>query len=482
MINGLLIGLSALTGVWLGWYALPICILILLTIRLLERNRSGWIFITCFIFTCFGIWRSVEPPTVTNNSQLEVSTGGIGRIVSFPVPSGDGHRAVLDVTDTCINAQCVPANGRVLVYIPAQQTALSRGQTLRVDWAFSSLQQLPTGYRSFVISQGAEGSARSNSVHLIERGSSIFQWLAISNQLVSERLESLLPDDTGALATGIVTGDDSSLSPQTRDDFRLTNTSHLTAVSGQNVSIIIGFISLWYTPRSSSGRIALHLILIMAVWSFTLFVGLQPPALRAAMVATLLVLGRHVGRRPDPLTIVALTLGVIALLQPLSVYSVGFWLSAAATMALTLALPRELNHRTGRALAEILIAPAVASLVTMPIVLVSFGTWSPVGIIANILLAPVMTIAFPITYLFALIAVPFPGVAGVLTWIPGIPLDFSLVIVKWMAPIAGQIRVDVLSPIALMLIWTPIIIGLWLMSAEADRWIRRVLTTAASWK
>ncbi|MCV5427306.1 ComEC/Rec2 family competence protein, partial [Escherichia coli] len=70
--------------------------------------------------------------------------------------------------------------------------------------------------------------------------------------------------------------------------------------------------------------------MIVLVWSYAVMVGLEAPALRAAIVATLTILGAWSGRRPDPLTLLALALGGMALVEPSMVRGAGFWLSAAA--------------------------------------------------------------------------------------------------------------------------------------------------------
>lgn len=474
MISGIVIGISTLAGVWLGWYAMPICLSVLALIKLIERDPRPWVFLTCVVCVSLGAWRSETPPTVSTTTELGISTGAIGTIASFPIPSGDGHRALFRVSEICAADQCIPADTSVLVYFRSQNPALSFGQEMRIDWRIQTLQELPAGYRGFVSAQGAEGSAYAHKVQLIATGPAIFQWMANVNNRVATSMADLLPGDAGALGTGIVTGNDSGLSAETKAHFRATGTSHITAVSGQNVTLIIGFLSFWLRPKTSRGRLQFHAALILAVWSFTLFVGMEPPALRAAIVATLSILGSHVGRKPDPVTLLALTLGAIAFIQPLSVYAIGFWLSAAASMALCLALPRSLEGNRMRAVIELIRAPMLASVATMPISLMAFGVWSPVGILANVLLAPVMTIAFPTTYLFATVAAIAPALAGKFSWIPALPLEIALVIVNTIAPVAMQWRIDTFSPALMLIVWSPIAIGVWLASNESRRWIRRI--------
>ena len=200
MTNGIAIGLSALAGVWLEWHALPICLSVLFIIQLVEhRKQAGLILISC-VMVIVGAVRSQDVPSNTSTPELGLSTGAVGRVSSFPIPSADGHRAILSVSEICVADQCIDANSQVLVYFKAQNPPLSRGQTIRVDWRLETLQELPSGYRSFVSSQGTEGSARATSVSVISPGNVIFQWLASANQHVSSSLEELLPGDPGALA------------------------------------------------------------------------------------------------------------------------------------------------------------------------------------------------------------------------------------------------------------------------------------------
>lgn len=475
MTNGILIGLSALAGVWLGWYAVPICLPIIALLLLIDRDFRISLLMACLVFSCVGAWRSDQPAPPETSDLLATSSGAIGRVESFPRPSGDGHRVTFSVSEICVAVQCIPADETVLLYVAEQNPPIARGQRIRVEWEVTSLPELAPGYRGFVQTQNATAQTRTSNVIVLDAGPHLFTWIASSSKSIGSALTQHLPGDTGALATGIVIGDDSDLSDQVDEQFRATGTSHITAVSGQNVSIILGFLTMWWHPKHTWSRWLFHATLLAVIWMYALLVGLEPPALRAAIVASLAIISSHVGRRPDPMTSLVLTLGGMALWQPLVVHSVGFWLSATASAALCLALPKELDLESKWWWTKIAFGPIVASLATLPIVLATFGTWSPISIIANILISPVITLAFLVTYPFTLIALIFPPLAGILAFIPGIVLDFALVIVDWLAPIAGSIRVDSLGPVAMLVLWLPIACAIWLLSGESNRWIRRAI-------
>lgn len=472
--NGIALGLSSLAGVWLGWIAIPIVLGVLILLQSIERHMVPRLLIICTIVAMFGALRSPQATQTEPEPELLASTGAIGRVSSFPRPSGDGQRLILELTETCIGLQCIPSEGRVLTYVPDQNPPLGRGATIQVDWRFQSLDTLSPGYADFVISQNAVGSARASSLTYISPAPKIFSRIAIAQRESVDRIQTYIPGDAGALATGIVTGDESALNDQTKADFRATGTTHITAVSGQNVSLILGFLSLWYAPRSPGGRVWFHTLLIVVVWSYAAFVGLEPPALRAAIFASLVVLGRHVGRRPDPMTILCLTLGIMALVDPWVVRSVGYWLSALASIALCLSLPMTLDHRKEHALVQIVRSPVLASLATMPLVMMTFGSWSPMSIVANMVLGPIMSVAFPVCYAFAAITFIAPYLTPVAAIPPTLILNLVIDLVGLIAPFSMEVRLDQLPPLTAIILWTPIALGIWLVSDECHRWLRRV--------
>lgn len=474
MTNGIALGLAALAGVWLGWPALLLILAVLCTISMIERRWQTQLVVACIIIGAIGAYRSPQPLEAVDMTTIKVSTSAVGQVVEFPQPSANGQRVVLDLNQVCLGNQCIPASGRMIVYVPSHDPPIARSATIRVDWYVDELTSLTPGYRDYVESQRAVGSARAWKVQELFSAPTTWQWMANTNQLMVERIQKYIPGDAGALATGVITGDDSALSNQAKADFLATGTSHITAVSGQNVGLIIGFLSMWYLPKSPRSRAIFHTLLICVVWSYGIFVGLEPSALRAAIFATLMILGRHVGRHPDPVTILALTLGAMALWNPWVVETVGFWLSAIASAAICLTLPTELSHNKRHAVWEIVRASLVASMATMPLILMTFGSWSPVSILANAVLNPIMDIAFPLCYLFAIIAVALPFLAPVAAILPTIVLNLALDTIHQLAPWAGSIRLDELTPFAALLLWLPVVVCIWLISSESNRWLRRL--------
>ena len=202
-----------------------------------------------------------------------------------------------------------------------------------------------------------------------------------------ERAASELPADDGALFRGLVVGDDRDQPAEMIDRFRASGLSHLTAVSGQNVSFVLMAVApllRWLRPW---WRWAVTLALILWFVSLTRF---EPSIVRAGAMASLSATAFVLGRDRSPVRLLWLAVTGLLLVDPLLVGSVGFWLSVGATWGVAALGPRLAGRLSSlRFLATPVGVTLGAQLgVVVPAVLV-FGRLPLVSIPANLLAVPV---------------------------------------------------------------------------------------------
>nr|WP_179670160.1 ComEC/Rec2 family competence protein [Nocardioides thalensis] len=198
------------------------------------------------------------------------------------------------------------------------------------------------------------------------------------------------PPAEAGLVPALVDGDDAALPEEVEADFRTTGLTHLTAVSGTNLTLVVGFVLLvarWLGAR----RRWLVVIGLLGIAGFVLLARTEPSVVRAAAmgVVGLFALGRD-GRRRG---LRALGAAVICLLlvQPALAVSPGFALSVLATGGIVLlapALVRAMSPRLSRPLAEAIAVPVAAQLACTPLVAALSGEVSLVAVAANLLVAP----------------------------------------------------------------------------------------------
>lgn len=222
---------------------------------------------------------------------------------------------------------------------------------------------------------------------------------------------ALSPDAAGLLP-GLVIGDTSHLPDQVRANFRETHLTHLTAVSGANITILLGAVLLSMRALTIDPRIGA----VVAGLALIMFVILARPTssvLRAAVMGAVALLALCTGRRKSALP--ALCTAIIGLLAwfPALAVDAGFALSVLATAGLILLAPGWSDwlqsHGWWRAPADALAVSTAASVVTMPVIIGLTGHLSFIAIAVNVLVEPVVA---PITVLGAL------GAILACTWTP----------------------------------------------------------------
>lgn len=198
------------------------------------------------------------------------------------------------------------------------------------------------------------------------------------------------PADQRALVPALVDGDDTGLAPDLEEDFRTTGLTHLTAVSGTNLTLVVGFLLVLARWCGVRGR-WLVLVAALGIVGFVLLARTEPSVLRAAAMGTvgLVAMGSNGRRRATR----ALAVAAVALLlvQPELAVSVGFALSVLATAGIVLLAPGwrdALSRWLPRWLAEAVAVPAAAQLACTPVVAAISGQVSLVAVLANLLVAP----------------------------------------------------------------------------------------------
>lgn len=196
-----------------------------------------------------------------------------------------------------------------------------------------------------------------------------------------------MPPERAGLLTGLTTGDTSLLPASTTEEFRAAGLSHLVAVSGQNVAMILGALAL--ATRKAAARVRI-LLAVATVGLFVLVVGPEPSVLRAGAMAVVVVAALGTGAKADPWNVLGVALVTVVALRPAIMFSAGLHLSAVATAGLLLwARPMYRSlARLPRWAAAGLAATLSAQAAVTPLIAGLFGSVSLAAPLANVLALP----------------------------------------------------------------------------------------------
>lgn len=235
-----------------------------------------------------------------------------------------------------------------------------------------------------------------------------------------------LPPDAAGLVPALVIGDTTRSPPDLTADMLETGMSHLSAVSGSNVTLVlvaaVGLCRLLAVRRRWRPWLAGG-----ALVCFVVLARPEPSVIRAAVMGGIGLLALSASRRQ--VGVPALAGAVVALLvwDPWLSRSYGFALSAVATLGLLLfvqpwgrAIGRVLPPRL-RGLGPVLAVPLAAQAVCAPLVVPLQGSVSLIAVVANLLAAPLVAPTTILGVAVALLSVLWVGGAAVLAWGAGVP-------------------------------------------------------------
>ncbi|MCU1397670.1 MAG: comEC [Acidimicrobiales bacterium] len=393
--------------------------------------------IVCFVAVAVGIagsllsihsWNDVQPDHLGQYS-------GTGCLVSDPAPVAGATVVVVELDGERFQAWLRGSGGRRVAGHLAGECAQIAGtrQALHGSDAHRAAVRHVVGELALQSagdwSPGTELAQASNRVRrLFADGAS----------------ELRAPDD--ALFAGLVIGDDRNEPPAMIQQFRGSGLSHLTAVSGQNVAFMLAAAGPLLRRLRPWARWAATLAVIG--W-FVVLTRFEPSVLRAAVMAGIASTGVVLGREKPPARVLALAVGLLVIVDPFLVWSVGFWLSVSATAGVVLLANRLAERIPGPPWLAI---PAGVTLGAQagiaPISLLVFGRLPLVSLPANLLAVPaaggVMLYGLPAGLVAgALHRGPLPGLAGVVQ----LP---SALGTHWVAAVAALgVRLEPALPIAI---------------------------------
>jgi competence protein ComEC len=252
-----------------------------------------------------------------------------------------------------------------------------------------------------------------------------------------------LPNQAGGLLPGLVVGDTSRLDPALADDFRTTGMTHLIAVSGANVAIILGVV-LFAVRWARAGPLLAAALCGVALVGFVILARPSPSVVRAAAMGSIGLVGLAAGRPRAALPALGAGVAALIMVDPELAGDAGFTLSTLATAGLLLLAPkwRDGLRRAGWPVwaAEALAVPAAAQVACGPVIAGLSGTVSLVAVPANLAVVPAIAPATLLGVTAAVLSPVWPAGAQFAAWLAHWPAQWLVLVATYGARVpAGAV-------------------------------------------
>lgn len=240
--------------------------------------------------------------------------------------------------------------------------------------------------------------------------------------------KTLLTSPYAGLLLGMVIGIKDEIPYGYNQRLKNVGIVHVVVVSGQNLTLLAGFI-LGIAPYL--GRRKTIWISILVIMFYVFLTGFQIPVIRAAIMFFMASLAKLYGREGDSISVLAITALVMLIINPLWLISISFQLSFLATIGVVVVAPELVKQAryVPEVLKQDLSVTIAAQIMTAPIIAFYFNQFSVVGLLVNVLLLwtiPLIMILGAFGLIISLISLKL---ASIILIIPNILLHFFVSIV-----------------------------------------------------
>ena len=387
--------LSAMLGVWV-----------------IKSRRLYLIAIALIAGVLIGLWRSdglLNNLTVYEN-LVDHTVVLRGKILEDADVDSSGQ-TMLRVGDISVNDE--PLQGKV--WVSVSETELKRSDYIEVQGelgkgfgTFSAAM-----YRAQVISyQPVEGGDVARDVR----------------DKFSIQVQKHIDEPAVSLGLGYLTGQRRGLPPELLEVLRVAGLTHVIVASGYNLTILIRLTRRLFDKHSKYLATAVPAGLVI---SFIAITGMSPSMSRAGLVTGLSLAAWYYGRRFHPLVLLSIVAGITVLIEPSYAWGdIGWLLSFSAFTGVMIFAPLLQAYFFGDKppgnLRQILGETMSAYLFTLPIIAISFGEFSNVALMANLMILPLIPIAMIGVFLTGVASLVLDPLGAVFAWPTSIVLDYMI--------------------------------------------------------
>ncbi len=472
--------ISFVLGVYIGSmasfppWAFAASIIPLLFIPLLRKHKSR-LFLSCFCIVTFAggnlCYQSSLP--IIDETYLQYyndkGTSEIeGLIINEPEPGDRTSSFQLSVRKMNIDGQTKELSGKALVRVP-RYSEYHYGDLLRVKGKLETPPLLDDfNYKDYLAHQGICSIINFPRIETLQMdtGFPLFSFIYSLRNSFSRSLSYSLPEPHCSLARGMLLGLRGNIPDALRLSLVNTGTTHIIAISGLNLSIIIGILlsmGTWLFGRRYSISIWLA---FAAIWLYVAISGMQPPVIRGAIMGSMFLFAEILGRQRDASTALIFAAAVMVAVEPQILWNVSFQLSFLSMAGLIFILPSfqswcrnklgnpstSSNYRTSlyNITIDSLCVTSVAILATAPIIAYNFGTFSLVALPANFFALPSLPPIIITTAIVSITGLLIPVLAQFLGWVAWLFLSYFILVIQIFNKLPPAININNISTLHIL--------------------------------
>ncbi|TSC84659.1 MAG: Uncharacterized protein G01um101413_43 [Parcubacteria group bacterium Gr01-1014_13] len=368
-------------------------------------------------------------------------------------------RYIINVT--CKGEPCEKVGGKVIIktrLYPQYQY----GEELDISCSLQEPENFIDSnfnYKNYLAKQGVWSVCANPKINSlgVNEGNSLFKTMFLVKSYIQNQMVRLWPEPANSLLAGILYGNRSGLPKEMVDNFTRTGVSHIVAVSGYNVSIIVLVLNGLLIYIGLSRRQSFW-FLSLFILAFVFFSGASASVVRAGVMAAIVLVAQYIGRLSAAGRTLVYAAVIMLLFNPyVLIWDAGFQLSFLSTFGLVYLSPifekaifNKIKNFPGlMPLVEVLTTTISAIIATLPLILFQFGRLSIVAPLVNVLVLWLVPWLMLFGFIALIISWVFFPLGQVVAWVVGLGLNYVIIIVDWFGRKSWS-AVDIHIPVWLM--------------------------------
>lgn len=357
-----------------------------------------------------------------------------GEVIDYPDERSFNTRIILKLNEEKSN---------ILVIIP-KEYEVSYGDEIKVEGVLETPENFITSsgkefnYNQYLANKNIYFIVKGKSIEIISRGNGniILENLFKLRRKFISNIDRVISVPNNFLANGLILGERGGFDNEMKDQFVRTGTIHIVALSGYNITIVTeSVVKMLSLVLSGTLSIIFGIFVILL---FVLMTGASSTAVRAGIMATIVLFSRLTGREYQAGRALIIAALFMIAYDVRAITDISFQLSFLATAGVLFIHKKIINYLTfiPSFLRDLVSTTISATIAVLPILLHSTGVLSIVSLPANILILPVIPLAMLFSFLVGLIGFISPSFSFLISFISELLLSYILKVVNFFSSLS----------------------------------------------
>ena len=361
--------------------------------------------VTIIILNYFGIFSPKKNSFLINNTNKQV-TELTGKVITEPIQKNEKQQFILEVFDA--DGQKIKEE-KTLVYASTAYK-IEYGDIVFVSGKLN-IPEKPVfpyifDYNLYLQRENIYTIFYQQNFELIEKQPNKIKQISLKvKNNIENKIDNFFNPSVSSVLKSMITGNKSSLDKDIKEDFINTGLIHILVISGLHIGFC-AVIFMFCFKLLGLKLNYIYLLTIPALFFYVLLTGANPPAIRAAIMFSCLLVALMLNREPLIYNALALSALVILIFNPQSLFTASFQLSFLATFGLLYLYPKfsmcfgKIKNKYIKYVWDIACVTISAQIALIPLLVFYFGKISMVSFILNLIIVPVIPVIISLFFVF----------------------------------------------------------------------------------